>query len=97
MSKSKQNLEQSPISEALPVPGLSPLPSGFPGHVSDAEKPVASEIGPIRVFRDKAYSSRTLIMPDGRTLAVVNGLVMACGDDQYEFLSAHPELEQTLE
>ncbi|WP_325985751.1 hypothetical protein VP719_11810 [Pseudomonas protegens] len=56
-----------------------------------------TEIGPARVFRDKVYTSRTLIMPNGQALPVVKGLVLACGDDQYEYLNGHPDLEPVTE
>jgi hypothetical protein len=48
---------------------------------------------PARVFRDTVFTSRTLVLPDGRTLSVVAGRVTACGDDQYNFLKAHPDME----
>lgn len=51
-------------------------------------------IGPARVFRDTQYTSRTLIMPDGGTIPVIAGQVTACGDEQYAFLKAHPDLQQ---
>lgn len=99
MSKSKQDTEQLLVAEALPVPSLTPLPSGFPGKAPAVEKPDSGsiEIGPARVFRDKVYTSRTLIMPNGRTLPVVKGFVTAFGDDQHEYLSAHPDLELATE
>ncbi len=99
MSKLKQDLEQSQVAEALPVSGLTPLASGFPGKVLAVEESGAgsNEISPARVFRDKVYSSRTLIMPGGQVLSVVKGLVTAFGDDQYKFLSGHPDLEPDTE
>lgn len=57
----------------------------------------AAEIGPMRVFRDKAFTSRTLIMPDGRSLPVSKGRVAAFGDDQFEYLNTHPDLELITE
>jgi len=51
-----------------------------------------STAGP-RGFRDKLYTSRTLVMPDGRTLPVAQGRVFAVDDDQHAFLKAHPDLE----
>lgn len=99
MSKSKQDTERLLVAEALPVPSLSPLLSGFPDKAPTVEKPGAGsiEIGPARVFRDKVYTSRTLIMPNGQTLPVVKGVVTACGDDQHEYLSVHPDLELATE
>ena len=89
MSKSRTDGDSA---EATVVPGLKPAPLGFP-VTADAVEP----IGPGRVFRDKVFTSRTLIMPGGGTLAVVAGRVAACGDDQYAFLKAHPDLEQLQE
>ncbi|MCT4497637.1 hypothetical protein N0U25_07520 [Pseudomonas sivasensis] len=51
-------------------------------------------IGPAHVFRDKLFTSRTLVFPDGSTAPVIKAHVTACGDAQYEFLKAHPDLEQ---
>lgn len=66
-----------------------------------APEPVQTEspalIGPARVFRDTRYTSRTLIMPDGSTLPIIAGQVTACGDDQYAFLKAHPDMQQLTE
>jgi len=92
MSKSRTDGDLTETTEAIAVPGLKPAPRGFPATV-DAVEP----IGPLRVFRDKVFTSRTLIMPAGSTLPVVAGRVAACGDDQYAFLKAHPDLEQLPE
>ena len=54
-------------------------------------------IGPARVFRDKLYTSRTLVLPDGSTAQVIKAHVTAFGDSQFEFLKAHPDLEQVKE
>ncbi len=54
-------------------------------------------IGPARVFRDKLYTSRTLVFPDGSSAPVIKAHVTACGDFQYEFLKAHPDMEQVQE
>lgn len=50
--------------------------------------------GPGRVFRDTLYTSRTLVLPDGSTLAVTKARVTATTDDQLAFLKAHPDLVQ---
>ncbi|MBD9456174.1 hypothetical protein IB241_00590 [Pseudomonas sp. PDM05] len=47
-----------------------------------------------RVFRDTLFTSRTLILPDGSTLAVTKAHVTATTDEQLAFLKAHPELVQ---
>jgi hypothetical protein len=59
-------------------------------------QPVVAPVQPMRVFRDRAYMSRTLVMPDGRGLDVRQGKVAALGDDQFKFLSDHPDLELTV-
>ncbi len=48
------------------------------------------------VFRDILYTSRVLILPDGRQLAVAQGRVSAdVGDSTaLEYLSKHPDLQQ---
>lgn len=75
-----------------------------PTQVKPAAAPVARPASPsasqvaVRTFRDKLYTSRTLILPDDRTLKVVKGIVTALADDAVavQCLSAHPDLE-TLE
>ncbi|QZP22846.1 MULTISPECIES: hypothetical protein [unclassified Pseudomonas] len=52
------------------------------------------EAGPGRVFRDTLFTSRTLVLPDGSTLAVTKARVTATTDDQLAFLKAHPDLVQ---
>ncbi|MBA2923599.1 hypothetical protein G9Q84_11925 [Pseudomonas sp. P7] len=52
------------------------------------------EVGPGRVFRDTLFTSRTLVLPDGSTLAVSKARVTASTDEQFAFLQAHPELLQ---
>jgi hypothetical protein len=65
-------------------------------QVESAQSDVV-QVGPLRVFRDKAYMSRTLIMSDGRGLDVRQGKVYAVGDDQFDFLNGHPDLERMTE
>lgn len=50
-------------------------------------------------FRDTLYTSRTVILPDGRTLPVAKSLVtVEAGDDvALKYLKAHPEYEQLKE
>lgn len=50
-----------------------------------------------RVFRDKVYTSRTLILPTGATLPVAKGRVSAFGDDQFQYLNTHPDFERLTE
>jgi len=66
-----------------------------PDNALDSEP--ALLVGPVRVFRDKLYTSRTLVFPDGSTAPVIKARVAACGDEQYEFLKARPDMEQVQE
>ena len=52
---------------------------------------------PARTFRDKVYTSRTLILPNGASLPVAKGRVSAFGDDQFHYLSTHPDFEPLTE
>ncbi|NVZ66979.1 hypothetical protein [Pseudomonas gingeri] len=79
------------MSKSSPVV-VQPDPETGQAVSSDAIE-AASSIGPPRGFRDKLYTSRTLVMPDGRTLSVAHGRVYAVDDDQYAFLKAHPDIE----
>lgn len=47
------------------------------------------------VFRDTLYTSRVLILPDGRQLAVAKGQVSADPGDTVaqDYLSTHPDLQ----
>jgi len=68
--------------------------------VSD-EQPIAAPVPELRLkFRDKVYTSRTLIIPKtGRTLPVVKGLVEVETSDSeaLTFLKANEEFEQFRE
>lgn len=92
MSKSRTDGDSAGAVEAIAVVGLKPAPFGIPATAGAVES-----IGPARVFRDKVFTSRTLVLPNGETLPVIAGRVTACGDDQYAFLKAHPVLEQLKE
>lgn len=83
----KKNIAQS--NSLAEVPGV---PQGSV-DATEAPAPIAKALGPARIFRDNVFTSRTLIMPDGRALAVNKGRVKALGDDQFEFLKSHPDLE----
>ncbi|WP_210559098.1 MULTISPECIES: hypothetical protein [unclassified Pseudomonas] len=50
-------------------------------------------------FRDTLYTSRTVILPDGRTLAVAKAQVSVDGTDDValQCLKAHAEFEQLTE
>lgn len=92
MSKSRTDGDSAGPVEAAAVVGLKPAPLGIPATAGAVES-----IGPARVFRDKVFTSRTLVLPNGETLPVIAGRVTACGDDQYAFLKTHPDLEQLKE
>lgn len=49
------------------------------------------------LFRDTLYMSRTLITPDGSTLAVAKGRVVATNDAQLQYLNGHPDLVRLQE
>ena len=69
--------------------------------VTESVAPVLQKTTPVlspsRTFRDKVYTSRTLILPDGATLPVAKGRVSAFGDDQFHYLSTHPDFEPLTE
>lgn len=54
-------------------------------------------IGPVRVFRDTVFTSRTLILPSGACLAVAKGQACAFDDEQYQYLDAHTDFEPLTE
>ncbi|MEE3913528.1 hypothetical protein V2I80_12090 [Pseudomonas viridiflava] len=48
-----------------------------------------------RTYRDRLYTSRTLILPDDRTVAVIAGRITVSTDDTValDYLQQHPDLE----
>ena len=52
-----------------------------------------------KTFRDTVYTSRTLILPGDRELAVAKGTVSVCTTDDValKFLNAHAEFEPLKE
>ena len=52
---------------------------------------------PVRASRDKVYTSRTLILPGGATLAVAKGRATAVDDQQFQYLNSHPDFERLTE
>ena len=69
--------------------------------VTDPVAPVLSKTtpvaDPVRTFRDKVYTSRTLILPNGATLPVAKGRAMAVDDHQFQYLNSHPDFERLTE
>lgn len=57
--------------------------------------PVLSKPGPAQHYRDTRFTSRVLILPDGRQLSVAQGLVSAAPGDvvALDYLSKHPDLQ----
>ena len=54
-------------------------------------------LSPARTFRDKVYTSRTLILPSGAAVPVAKGRACAVDDDQLQYLSTHPDFERLTE
>lgn len=69
--------------------------------VTDPVAPVLSKttpvVDPVRTFRDKFYTSRTLILPNGAALPVAKGRVSAVDDQQFQYLNSHPDFERLTE
>ncbi|EZP31921.1 hypothetical protein BW33_02195 [Pseudomonas sp. RIT288] len=62
--------------------------------------PISPVLMPMTVtFRDKHYTSRTVVLPDGRTLAVAKNKVTVDSADDVALrtLKAHAEFEQLKE
>ncbi|MEE4995978.1 hypothetical protein V2K22_04400 [Pseudomonas alliivorans] len=78
--------------DELAVQSIQVIPAAPP--VTQAASPTASLVA-VRTFRDRLYTSRTLILPDDRTLTVAKGIVTALADDAVavQCLSTHPDLE----
>lgn len=58
---------------------------------------VPAEVEKHPVFRDKEFTSRTLILPKGRTVAVVRGEVAATDADLLAFLADREDFEAVKE
>ena len=52
---------------------------------------------PVRTFRDKVYTSRMLILPNGATLPVAQSRATAVDDQQFNYLNSHPDFERLTE
>lgn len=57
------------------------------------DSPAAAKSAVAQVFRDKLYTSRVLILPDGRSLSVAKGQVtVQAGDTTAQgYLVKHPD------
>ena len=69
--------------------------------VTDPVAPVLQKSSPApsptRTFRDKVYTSRTLILPSGAAVPVAKGRACAVDDDQFQYLNTHPDFERLPE
>ncbi|KPZ06427.1 Uncharacterized protein ALO41_01124 [Pseudomonas amygdali pv. ulmi] len=81
-----------PFGDEPTIQSVQVIPAA--ASVAQAASPTASPVA-VRTFRDPLYTSRTLILPDDRTLAVAKGIVTALADDAVAVhcLSTHPDLE----
>jgi len=57
---------------------------------------IDKSVSPV-VYRDRAFISRVLVMPSGRTLAVSAHRVEGVDAEAQAFLDKHPDLEHLLE
>ena len=64
---------------------------------TDPVAPTLQKAAPSHLFRDKVYTSRTLILPSGAALPVAKGRVHAADDQQFQFLGTHPDFERLTE
>lgn len=57
----------------------------------------AAQVPAAPVFKDKAYTSRTLILPSGAGVAVKAGQIAATSDELLAYLGSHAEFERLPE
>jgi hypothetical protein len=65
-------------------------------ELTEAPRDPSNDLVPMEVepvFRDKVYTSRTLILPDGSTASVVAGKIAATNDMLLAFLATAPDFE----
>lgn len=55
------------------------------------------DLEPLAIFKDKIYTSRTLVMKDGRTISVAKGVARALLDDEVSFLKAREDFQPLQE
>lgn len=56
--------------------------------------PVERASAPVGQYRDKAYTSRTLVLPSGYTAKVMAGRITAASLELRSYLDKHPEFER---
>ena len=72
------------------MPKASDIPIPVPAST------VAAGVASV-TFRDKAFRSRTLVLADGRTLAVEKSTVTASDQEQLALLDRHPDFERVAD
>ena len=80
------------LQPARPVRAFFCLEKTMTSKTVSIDKPVS----PV-VYRDRAFISRVLVMPSGRTLAVSAHRVEALDAEAQAFLDKHPDLERMPE
>ncbi|WP_262499618.1 hypothetical protein [Pseudomonas rhodesiae] len=68
------------------------------GQMNAGVEPPASAglaVGESVVFLDQVFTSRTLILPDGRAADVIKGRISASDDVLHNYLSKHADFKQT--
>lgn len=71
---------------------MSKKEDAVPSPVAPIE--TASAPAPTMIYRDKAYTSRTLVLPGGQTAKVVAGRIAADTPALRALLDKHPDFER---
>lgn len=84
--------DKATVSADVTVQGMDPAPGA---QIAPAVQPSVT----VSTFRDNVYTSRVLILPDGRQLRVTAGRVTASVMDKtaLDYLNQHPDLEPVPE
>lgn len=69
-------------------------PDGQPITVIEPPASTMLAAGDGVVFLDQIYTSRTLILPDGRAAMVIKGRISASDDVLHNYLSKHADFKQ---
>ncbi|MFK7703058.1 hypothetical protein [Pseudomonas caspiana] len=78
-----------PSSESPEIPDARP--------VQMVSQVVPAEVVPATIFRDKVFTSRTLILPGGGQASVAKGQIAASTSELLAYLNAHKDFEPLLE
>ncbi len=68
-------------------------PDALTSVVEPTPSDVVMTVGGV-VFHDQVYTSRTLILPDGRTASIAKGRITANDDELRNFLSKHSDFKR---